>query len=280
MSLLEMISHCHVFSKILQFALKGDPYAHLEKEAKVILDHSSFFLKYSVLMVYSLYVLKTFRKEFIKEVFYPRLKQRFKAEVPVPPVMAFLLEEQYATFHLNFQPVIEYRNYASSMLKVGMHFLDARLTTNAYRCFLIIENIYRNSFTVIEIFVYTYLAKMCMENKNFPLCVSYLRKGWNILSSRINDDKYHQFVKNYDKIASGLEDSGAGHYLEKEGLKLKYPLPMGIDVSTEDDISDEKLPRMNSFNSKPDGTLSSHTWTEMGSEYFGSDNISKNNNAL
>lgn len=166
------------------------------------------------------------------------------------------------------------------MLKVGMHFLDAKLMSNAYRCFLIIENIYRNTFTVIEIFVYTYLAKMCMENKNFPLCVAYLRKGWNIISSRINDEKYNQFVKNYEKIAAGLEDVGEGHQLEKEGLKLRFPLIMGIDVSTEDDISEDKLPRMNSQNSKPDGTPTSHSWTEMGAEYFGSDNISKNNNAL
>lgn len=275
-----MISHCHVYSKILQLGIKGDPYQQVEKEAKIILDHSSYFIKHGVLLVYSLYVLRTFKKDFLKDVFYPRLKQRFKGEVPVPPLMAFLLEEQYATFHLSFQPVIEYRNYASALLKVGMHFLDAKLTTNAYRCFLIIENIYRGSFGVIEVFVYTYLAKLCMENKNFPLCVTYLRKGWNILSSRISDEKYNQFVKNYEKIAAGLEDAGAGHFLEKEGLTLRFPQIMGVDVSTEDELSDEKLPRMNAHNSKPSGIPSSQTWTEMGAEYFGSDNISKNNNAL
>jgi hypothetical protein len=73
--------------------LKGDPYQQVEKEAKVILDHSAYFLKYSILLVYSLYVLKTFKKEFIKEVFYPRLKQQFKTEVTTPSsIIAFLLE--------------------------------------------------------------------------------------------------------------------------------------------------------------------------------------------
>lgn len=128
--------------------------------------------------------------------------------------------------------------------------------------------------------MYTYLAKMCMENKNFPACVGYLRKGWNIISSRINDEKYNQFIKNYEKIVAGLEEVGAANYLEREGLRLKFPVVVGMDVSTEDDYSDEKLPRMNAHNNKPSGIPDSHSWTEMGAEYFGSDNISKNNNAL
>jgi hypothetical protein len=95
-----------------------------------------------------------------------------------------------------------------------MHFYDANLPLNAYRCFLIIENIYRGTFMVIEVFILTYLAKMCLEQRYFALSVSYLRKRWNILN-KINDEKYGQFLKNYEKIAIGLEDNGAGQFLEK-----------------------------------------------------------------
>lgn len=35
-SLLEMLSHCHVYAKLTQIGLKGDPYQQVEKEAKVI----------------------------------------------------------------------------------------------------------------------------------------------------------------------------------------------------------------------------------------------------
>jgi hypothetical protein len=42
-----------------------------------------------------------------------------------------------------------------------------------------------------------------MEQKYFALSVSYLRKRWNILN-KINDEKYGQFLKNYEKIAAGL----------------------------------------------------------------------------
>lgn len=112
--------------------------------------------------MYSLYVLKVFKKDFIKEVFYPRLKPRLRTDTAAVSLIAFILEEQYSTFHLHFTPVIEYRNYASSLLKAGIHFLDAKLMNNAYRCFLILENIYRGTFTVIELFIFTYLAKMCL----------------------------------------------------------------------------------------------------------------------
>lgn len=157
-----------------------------------------------------------------------------------------------------------------------MHFTDAKLTNCALRCFLIVEMIYRNTFSAIEVFIETYLGKLCLEAGNHQGSIAYLRKGWNALSKKVTEEKYNQFAKNFEKIVVCFESGGAGLHLEKEGIHINFPIVSAVDLSTEDEYVPEKLPRLNSSNNKPVDIPVSETWAGMGSEFLGGDNISRN----
>ena len=210
-SVLEMMNHCLVFSKKYGQWFKSDPYPYFEKDARAILDNPHLFMKEAIFAVYSIYTFGVFKKEFIKEFLYQKLKLTLK-EQDTTTIIGILIQEQIATFHLMYTP-IERRNYANSLLKVGMQFSEAKLQLNAFHCFKTIENIYQGTFNVIEIFVYTYLSKMCLENSQYASSVIYLRRGWNAINNRITEDRYNQFQRNYEKILAGIDDAKASSFL-------------------------------------------------------------------
>lgn len=93
-------------------------------------------------MVYSLYALGAFERDhkdikdvrnFVKDFMYPKLKAKSK-EPDTPAVMTTLIQEQIATFNLMYKP-IQRRNYAHSLLKVGILYSDNKLQLNSFHCF-------------------------------------------------------------------------------------------------------------------------------------------------
>jgi hypothetical protein len=82
--------------------------------------------------------------------------------------------------------------------------------------------------------VQTYLSKLYLEGVNYANSVNHLRKGWNSQSKKSTDEKFNQFIKNYEKIVLCLDEAGAGLFLEKEGQHLRFPSVAAIDLTTED----------------------------------------------
>lgn len=116
-----MTIHCIVFSKKYeQWYKNGEVYSTFEKESKAMLEGSPNFTKQAIFIIYGIYSLKRYRKEFIRDYLYLSIKSNQK-DVNCPKIMNALIQEQIATFHLLYDP-IEKRNYTNLLLKVGMLF--------------------------------------------------------------------------------------------------------------------------------------------------------------
>lgn len=61
----------------------------------------------------------------------------------------------------------------------------------------------------------------------------------------------------------GLEEAAGLDYLKKEGINSAYTRILGVEISTEDDYHEEKLPRINPHIPKVEVPLA-ETWTDMG----------------
>lgn len=69
---------------------------------------------------------------------------------------------------------------------------------------------------------------MCLENGQFASSVLYLHKGWNSINNRITDERYNQFLKNFEKLITGIEEAKATSFLNQPLLPLRFPNIKGI----------------------------------------------------
>lgn len=81
-NLSEMIQLCLAMSKFLNIKIRSEPYYEIQKYAAKILTHYNTasrikHVKYLIFLLYCMHTFRSFDKDFIKEVFYPNLKQCF-----------------------------------------------------------------------------------------------------------------------------------------------------------------------------------------------------------
>ena len=66
------------------------------------------------------------------------------------------------------------------MTRVASRFSDGKLYAYALRNFLVVENLYSDTFANIEKYQYTQLSHLFIEARNYKESLKYLKSSWEV----------------------------------------------------------------------------------------------------
>ncbi len=104
--------------------------------------------------------------------------------------MPTLLYEQYSNLNL-LLPYIDYRRYCYDTVRVSMKFSEYKIYNHALRCLLLVENVYVETFSLVEKYIAIHLSSNYVEGRNFVESLNSMKKAWKILASNTTFHDYN-----------------------------------------------------------------------------------------
>lgn len=95
--------------------------------------------------------------------------------------MPTLLYEQYSNLNLLYQ-YVDYRRYCYDTVRVSMKFSEYRIYSHALRCLLLVENVYVETFGLMEKYIAVHLSSNYVEARSFGESLANIKKAWKILT--------------------------------------------------------------------------------------------------
>jgi len=159
--------------------------------------------KFLILFLYQLHTFKIFDPNLIKEQYFPMIKRSMNMPEDDRKVLdeqsgvgrqhfliPTLLYEQYSNLNLLYQ-YIDYRRYCYDTVRVSMKYSEYRIYGHALRCLLLVENVYVETFTLVEKYVAVHLSSDFVEARNFNESLASIKKAWKILAENTTFHDYN-----------------------------------------------------------------------------------------